>query len=201
MAIIGSNRGEPGVVHHKALGSIRLGEFTGGVTERAAKLAETFIAAQVPCEAVADLRRVRWEKLVWNITFNGLCTLANQTPGYFLACPETLSLVRELMAEVVAGANAQGLSEPIPEESFIDENIARTIKHTSDYRPSMMIDRAEGRPLELDAIYRIPLEHAARRGVRMVRVEMLYALLAAGEPNPDHGREPAGAAPAEAGAA
>jgi 2-dehydropantoate 2-reductase len=45
----------------------------------------------------------------------------------------------------------------------------------------MMLDRLEGRPLELDAIYRIPLEHAKRRGVQMVRVEMLLALLAAGE--------------------
>jgi ketopantoate reductase len=45
----------------------------------------------------------------------------------------------------------------------------------------MMIDRLEGRRLELDAIYRIPLEHAARKGIHMVRVGMLHALLAAKE--------------------
>jgi 2-dehydropantoate 2-reductase len=181
VAIIGSNRGEPGIVHHQALGTIRLGEITGARSERAVSLAGMFSAAAVPCEAVADLRRARWEKLVWNITFNGLCTLANQTPGYFLAHPATRILVRELMAEVIAGANAQGLSESILSEAFIEDNIDRTIRHTSDYRPSMMIDRAEGRQLELDAIYRIPLEHAARQGVHMVRVEMLHALLAVGE--------------------
>ncbi len=182
VAIIGSNRGEPGFVHHKALGSIRLGEYGGGLSERAEHLAALFRAAHVPCEAVADLRRIRWEKLVWNIPFNGLCALANRTPGHFLAHPATHSLVRDLMAEVIAGANAQGLHEPIPAGEFIEENVERTVQHTSTYRPSMMIDRLEGRPLELDAIYRIPLEHAARQGVRMVRVEMLHALLAAGEP-------------------
>ncbi len=51
------------------------------------------------------------------------------------------------------------------------------------YRPpSMMIDRLEGgRPLELDAIYKIPLEQAHAAGVEMPRVEMLYHLLTAGE--------------------
>lgn len=177
VAIVGSNRGEPGFVHHKALGSIRLGEHGGGLSERAQRLAETFTAAEVPCEAVADLRRVRWEKLVWNIPFNGLCALSNHTPDHFLGHPERRALVRHIMAEVISGANAQGLSEPIPMESFIEENIERTIRHTGTYRPSMMIDRQEGRPLELDAIYRIPLEHAARRGVRMTRVAMLHSLL------------------------
>jgi len=180
IAIIGVNRGEPGTVHHLALGSIRLGEFGGGRSPRALALAETFNAAGVQCQAVEDLRRVRWEKLVWNVPFNGLCALLNRTPGFFLAKAESAALVRALMEEVVAGANAQGLTEPIP-ASFITDNIERTVTHTADYRPSMMIDRIEGRPLELDAIYRIPLKHARRHGVRMVRVEMLLALLAAGE--------------------
>ena len=181
IAIIGSNRGEPGVVHHKALGSIHLGEYRGGLSARAELLAEIFRFAQVPCQAVDDLLRSRWEKLVWNIPFNGLCALENCTPGHFLAHPASNALVRNLMAEVIEGANAQGLRAPIPLEKFVEENIERTVKHTSSYRPSMMIDRQEGRQLELDAIYRIPLENAARQGGRMVRVEMLYALLAAGE--------------------
>ncbi len=53
-------------------------------------------------------------------------------------------------------------------------------KHTGGHKPSMMIDRLEGRPLEIGAIYRIPLEHASRAGVEMTRVRMLHALLEAG---------------------
>jgi 2-dehydropantoate 2-reductase len=140
-----------------------------------------FNAAGVTCEAVADFRKVRWEKLVWNIPFNGLCALTNQTPGRLLANPATRSLVAEIMDEVVAGGNAQGLSEPISGECR-EEMLASTARHTSDYRPSMMLDRLEGRPLELEAIYRIPLNYAARQGVAMVRVGMLHALLDLGEP-------------------
>lgn len=181
VAMIGVTRGEPGVVNHMALGSIRLGEFSGGRSVRSEQVAAMFGAAGVTCEAVADLRKIRWEKLVWNIPFNGLCALTNQTPGTLLANPATRCLVAEIMDEVIAGGNAQGLSEPISRE-YREEMLTSTVQHTSDYRPSMMVDRLEGRPLELEAIYRIPLRYAAQQGVPMVRVGMLNALLDLGEP-------------------
>lgn len=181
VAIIGSNRGKPGVVHHLTYGAIRLGEFRGGLSPRAERLAAMFDAAGIKCEAVADLRRIRWEKLIWNIPFNGLCALTNRTPGQLLAHPPTRQLVKALMEEVIAGGNAQELSKPMPQGSYVEDSLTRTEK-MGDYRPSMMIDRMEGRPLELEAIYRIPVREAAKRGVAMVRVEMLHALLDLGEP-------------------
>lgn len=180
VAMIGTGRDAPGVVRHTALGAIRLGEFAGGITGRAERLAGVFRDAGIRCEAVADLRKVRWEKLVWNIPFNGLCTVTGLTPGALLARAATRRLVSEIMEEVVAGANAQRLSEPISGD-IVGKMIATTEKHTGEHRPSMMVDRLEGRPLELDAIYAIPLAHAARAGVEMVRVRMLLALLESGE--------------------
>jgi len=182
VALIGANRGEPGVVHHLAYGAIRLGEFGGGPSPRTEQLAAMFNAAGIRCDAVADLRKIRWEKLVWNIPFNGLCALTGHTPAILLARPAMRRLIAALMAEVIAGGNAQGLSEPIPQNGFIEEMLARTERNTGSYRPSMMIDRLEGRPLELEAIYQIPLQLAAKQGIEMVRVEMLHALLTQGEP-------------------
>ena len=176
VAMIGSTRGEPGTVDHKALGSIRIGEFSGGLSPRAEKLSALFGNAGVTCEAIADLRRVRWEKLIWNIPFSGLCTLLNMAPGGYLTNPEMNRLVRAIMADVIAGANVQELSGPIS-NICIEENIQITLASLTEYKPSMMIDHLEGRRLELDAIYRIPLEHAARKGVHMVHVGMLHALL------------------------
>jgi 2-dehydropantoate 2-reductase len=182
VAIIGVSRGEPGVVHHLALGSIRIGEYSGGISPRVSELAAVFNAAGIPCEEVADVRQVRWEKLIWNIPFNGLCTLLNQTPGQLLARPATRKLVIDLMTEVINGANAQGLQEPIPLDEMIVSQLDKTEKHTANYRPSTMLDRLAGRQLELTSIFQIPLQQAEAKGVTMVRVEMLHALLAAGEP-------------------
>jgi len=93
-----------------------------------------------------------------------------------LANIETTQLIREMMNEVIEAANRQGISTPIDAAAFINRMIDVT-SSMGAYRPSMMIDRQQGSPLELDAIYRIPLERAAGAGVPMTRVGMLHALL------------------------
>jgi len=176
IAFLCSNRGEPGIVHHLGQGPIRLGEFGGGRSKRAEAIAAMFEAAGVRCEAVADLVKARWEKLVWNIPFNGLCALTGLPTDALLAHPPARVEIRALMTEVIAGGNAQGLSEPIDAPSFIDRMIELT-EPMGAYRPSMMIDRIEGRPLEIEAIYGIPLRHATKKGCTMPRVGLLHALL------------------------
>lgn len=132
--------------------------------------------AGVRCDPVADLMRARWEKLVWNIPFNGLCALTGQTSDRLLAHEPTRREVVALMHEVIAGANAQRLSEPIDRDACVATMIEQTVG-LGAYRPSMMIDREEGRTLELGAIYAVPLAKAAAAGVEMARVRMLWALL------------------------
>jgi 2-dehydropantoate 2-reductase len=180
IAFLCSNRGEPGTVHHLGEGRIRLGEFAGGLSERALAVAKIFNEAGVPCEAIADLRKARWEKLVWNIPFNGLCALTGKDVTELLEHGPTREEVVAIMQEVIAAANGQNLSAPIETEPFITRMIAATEK-MSHYQPSMMIDRLEGRPLELTAIYGEPLARAARRGAAMPKVGLLYALLSLGE--------------------
>ncbi len=182
VAFLCSNRGEPGVVHHLGEGKIHLGEFSCNGSQRSLKLAEMFQAAGVPCQAINNLRRARWEKLVWNIPFNGVSALLVKDVTDILSHPLNKKLIRDLMIEVITGANAQSLQEPIDAENFSQELIAFT--ETMDhYRPSMMLDRMAGQALELEAIYAIALQKAKQAGVEMVRVEMLYSLLAIGEQN------------------
>lgn len=180
VAFLCCNRGEPGVVHHLDQGSIRIAEFGKGLSARVTQLAESFRRAGVPCEACADLTRIRWEKLVWNIPFNGLCALTGLPTDRLLACPETRQLIRGMMQEVITAANRQGLSEAI-DAVVVIERLLHMTAGMGAYRPSMMIDRQQSSPLELAAIYGIPLERAGVAGAPMTRVAMLHALLAATE--------------------
>jgi len=180
IAFLCSNRGEPGTVHHLDQGRIRIGELSGGLTPRLEQLAELFNASGVPCEAVDDLLKARWEKLVWNIPFNGLCALLQQPTGALLPRPEMRNEIAAIMHEVVAAGNAQRLSASIDGPAFVTRMLEVT-DGMGDYRPSMMIDRLEGHPLELESIYRLPLRHAAQQGVAMPKTELLLAALACGE--------------------
>ena len=180
VAFLCSNRGEPGIVHHLGEGKIRLGEFSGGLSPRSNKLAKMFQGAGVPCDAVRDLRRARWEKLVWNIPFNGLSALLEKDVTDILNHPPSKELVKDLMLEVIAGANGQKLEEPIDGPGFSQQLISFT-ENMDHYRPSMMIDREDGLPLELSAIYAIPLQRAQAVGIDMPKIQMLHTLLDFGE--------------------
>lgn len=175
VAFLCSNRGEQGEVHHLGAGRIVLGEYQRRDRERVDRLVEAFRRAGVDCQATDDLKRSRWEKLVWNIPFNGLCALLQQPVNILLAQDACRKLVREIMLEVIAGANAQDLARPVA-EGFADSMLEFT-DNMGEYRPSMQIDREEGRQLEIAAIFRTPLAYARQQGVNMPRVEMLATLL------------------------
>jgi 2-dehydropantoate 2-reductase len=181
VAFLCCNRGEPGSVHHLDQGSIRIAEFAKGLSTRVKQLAALFNQAGIPCEAGPDLTRIRWEKLVWNIPFNGLCALTGLPTDRLLACPETRQLITEMMQEVITAANQQELSATIEGAGFI-ERLLHVTAGMGAYRPSMMVDRQQSSPLELVAIYAIPLERAAKTATPMPRVAMLHALLQATEP-------------------
>jgi 2-dehydropantoate 2-reductase len=175
VAILRSNRGIPGVVHHLGEGRIILGEHRTGETAKAERIAPLFQAAGVECRVVADLKKARWEKLVWNIPFNGLCALLMKPVDWLLHHDASRRLIVDMMQEVIAGGNAQGLMKDIP--LSLAEKLLSSAVTLGRYKPSMLIDRIEGRPLELEAIFAIPLAVAGREGVSMPRVEVLFALL------------------------
>ena len=66
------NRTAPGVIEHLAHGLIVLGEFERRPEPRTYELAAAFENAGVPCKVTDNLARTHWEKLVWNVPFNGL---------------------------------------------------------------------------------------------------------------------------------
>ena len=176
VAFLCSNRGAPGVVHHLGAGRVTLGWYQGDRHGGAADdIAEMFRAAGIQAHVTTDLLRTRWEKLVWNIPFNGLSAVTGQAVDRLLATSSLQRLVRTIMTEVVAAANAQALSSPIA-ESYVDAMIDFTLG-MGPYRPSMLIDREEGRPLEQRAIVSLPLQAGTDAGVAMPCTAMLDALL------------------------
>ena len=166
------NRLSPGVIGHTASGLIRIGEFVGEKSNRLDRVAEVFNASGFPCEAVEVLEKALWMKLVWNVPFNGLAIAEGGVDTAVLLRELRLeSKVRALMTEVVAVAERLGHKIPV---SFIDHQIERTLPMGA-YRPSSMIDFVEGRPVEFEAIWGIPLATAQRLGVRVPEMEELAA--------------------------
>ncbi|MCX6875891.1 MAG: 2-dehydropantoate 2-reductase [Verrucomicrobia bacterium] len=164
------NRVAPGYVRHTAGGRVSLGEWRADGGGRALELTRRFKAAGIPGEAVANLEEAQWQKLVWNVPFNGLAVAeGGVTTDVLLASRETEAEIRALMAEVIAAARALGLALS---DDLIDFNVERT-RPMGPYRPSSMIDFLAGREVEVGPIWEEPLRRAQQAGLAMPRLEHL----------------------------
>jgi 2-dehydropantoate 2-reductase len=174
MAFTCINRTGAGRIEHTAHGYIRLGEFGGasGPGARASHIARIFNDCRVPCDVLEDLRYGRWEKLVWNVPFNGLSTVLDQTTDQLLSTEPGEALVRRIMEEVIASARACGVTLS---EELTDVNVRRT-REMGAYRTSMQVDRRLGRDLEVEAILGEPARAGAAAGAHNPTMQMLYAL-------------------------
>jgi 2-dehydropantoate 2-reductase len=189
------NRVSPGVIHHLDHGLIVLGEFQRPPEPRTHEIAGMIRHAGVPCKVSDNLARAHWEKLVWNIPFNGLGVAgvagheAFAVPGSRFQAPGSIGpclttdklladtrweqLVRELMNEVIATANALGLGVA---EDLGEKQIERT-RTMGAYKASTLLDFEQGRPLELESLFLEPLRQARQAGVATPRLATLCELL------------------------
>jgi len=194
------NRIKPGVIRHTAHGRIVLGEFRRPSQLRTHAIAAMFCQAGVACEVTDELERAHWEKLVWNIPFNGLGVASAagydaiknkcRSDGFALKpCLTTQQLlsdvrweelVRDLMMEVIHVANALGLAIP---QTMAETQISRT-RAMGAYKASTLIDFERGQALELEHLFFEPLRQAQKVGIPVPCLTGLCSVLQQLDPNP-----------------
>ena len=172
------HRSAPGVIEHEAHGGVNIGYHSGPASaiegaQIAEQAAAMFGKAGLDSKAMAQLEQARWQKLVWNIPYNGLSVLLNSNTRQLMDEPHSRALVADLMAEVVQAAAVCGY--PLPEH--LVANMLKATDAMPDYWPSMYHDFSHKRPLELQAIYVAPLAAAGAAGCEMPKVAMLLQSL------------------------
>ncbi|PSM49902.1 putative 2-dehydropantoate 2-reductase [Chroococcidiopsis sp. CCALA 051] len=178
MCFVCANKVAPGHIRHLDYKAISLGEYTAnyhpaGITARMQQIATDFESAGIPIDLSEDLLLARWQKLVWNIPYNGLSVILNARTDELMADASTRALVEELMAEVVAGA---ARFDRHISSSFVQNMLDRTAK-MKPYKTSMKIDYDLQRPLEVEAIVGSPLRLAEAAGTNLPQIRTLYRQL------------------------
>ncbi len=170
-----SNKVGKGHIRHLDYGQIVLGEYTlnyqnAGITGIIQQIANDFQNAGISIELAEDLLLARWQKLVWNIPYNGLSVILNAKTDELMADLYTRQLVEQLMYEVAIGAKVTGR---IITDAFIQTMLDYTVK-MKPYRTSMKIDYDERRPLEVEAIVGNPLRITQAAEVFLPQISCLY---------------------------
>jgi len=184
MAFVGINRGEPGVIHHLAYGRVTIGHLLDDAVEIEG-LRALLDSGGIDVAVAPNLRWARWEKLCWNVPFNGLSVACGGVGTHAIIKDTVLRATADrVMREVVAVGNADlaaaGTDARLDEERVVGGMFAQT-DAIGDYRTSMALDYVYGRPLEAEAIHGEVARRAESLGVAAPSLATLYAIVRAAD--------------------
>ncbi len=168
-----SNKIGPGHTKHLGYGQVSLAGLSDGIRPLLGRIADDFKGAGIGAEVLDDLQLMRWRKLVWNTPYNGLTVALGTTTDTIMGTPSLRGLCEDIMMEVITAAEACGCPVGRP---FVDLMLEMTDKMTP-YKPSMKLDFDAGRPMELEYLYRRPIQRAREAGAPMYKTEALCAML------------------------
>jgi 2-dehydropantoate 2-reductase len=147
------------------------GEPDGSTTPRIEALAAAFRAADLPVTIAPNIRELIWQKLVFNLSAGPMCVLTQSPVRATHEEPALIECSRRAVAEAEAIATAMGYRPDIDIERVVAANMQLA------HRPSILQDLEAGRPMEIDALYSVPLEMARMMGVATPTLDLLAAMI------------------------
>jgi len=173
VAFIGSRIEKPGEIVHTASGNITFGEAGGGSSDRTKELAEIFNTAGIKARLSDDMRKVMWQKMVWNCGFNAITALTGCSAAEVLLLKETREIVIKTMEEVIAVAAALGIEF---DAGLPEKTIAHTEKQ-GEIRTSMLVDMEKEKKMEIDGLNGAVCRKGDDKGVPTPTNDILYGII------------------------
>lgn len=147
------------------------GEPDGSISLRIDRLAAAFRASDLPVTIAPNIRELIWQKLAFNLSAGPMCVL---TQSAVRATHEEAALIdcsRRMVAEAEAIAAAMGFRLNMDMDRVVATNTQLA------HRPSILQDLEAGRPMEIDALYSVPLDMARLHGVATPTLDLLVAMI------------------------
>jgi 2-dehydropantoate 2-reductase len=147
------------------------GEPDGSITPRIEALAAAFRTASLPVTVAPNIRHLIWRKLAFNLSAGPMCVLTQSPVRATHEEPALIDCSRRMLAEAKAIALAMGHRLDIDAERVVATNTRLA------HRPSILQDLEAGRPMEIDALYTVPLELARLMGVKTPMLDLLVSMI------------------------
>ncbi|KAL1983978.1 hypothetical protein VTN96DRAFT_9752 [Rasamsonia emersonii] len=142
--------------------------------DMASALAITLSSGQVDCKVSSNIRQEQFERMIGPIAFHPASVLF-ETPNHaqLLEKVGVRQLVSDVIDELIQLATSQGCSFP---SDFREKTIQKMIA-SSDTQSTMYQDFMARRPMEVETYLGSPIKLGVESGVRLPRIETLYAML------------------------
>ncbi len=150
--------------------SLTLGEVDNHMSERLQVIAKITSNAGWSGVPVADIRQVKWSKLLSNAVWNMLGVVTQATPTQAASYAPTATLALAMTREVIALAEATGCPLAVDAEKLVTDVVKRVSLPSSTLQ-----DVRAGRVLELDALINVLLEISTLTGVAAPHLSVIAA--------------------------
>ena len=162
---LGATMHAPGIYEQRNAGHLLIGEFAGGISERAEHV-KACLGRGVEIRISANLRGAMWSKLLLNCSVTTLGAVAGCTMRQYIDSPEGRRAFRGAYDEALNVALASGVTpermlvDPIPTgwhgrsepgDSY-DAWLETVLANYGDLKPSMLQDFERGKTTEIDFI-------------------------------------------------
>lgn len=153
----------PGHVLHAGQGKTFMGELDGSDSPRLEQVVATFNAAGIAVEPSGQVIREIWSKLALNVATLPTSASVRVTADHLLGTPEMQELMKDLLREVVAVANAQKIALDFDERW--DAIAGLLTKLAPNTKGSMLQDVEARRQTEIDVMCGAIIEAGTRLNV------------------------------------
>ncbi|MBS7810660.1 ketopantoate reductase family protein [Roseococcus pinisoli] len=161
----------PGTVKvQSATNRVLFGELDGSLSPRVQAIAAALDGPGMGGVVSPDIRTEIWTKLLNNLVNGPICLLSRRHMKGTFDEPAIMEAGLTVMREAMEIARALG--HPIQADA--EKQILRSVGIA--HKPSILQDLEQGRGLEFDALFTVPLQLAKQAGVRAPLLELLVAL-------------------------
>ena len=164
----------PGNVRSHGEGYSKLYPAFGGDPAFAQEVADALTEGGLPASLDPQIHQAIWLKAIFNAAMNPLCALTRRTPGFLGAHDEARAMIRAVVGEGVAAAQASGIAiEARPIHDLTETSMTDHATHEA----SMLQDVKAGRRTEVDAINGAICEAAKKVGIAAPVTETLWRMV------------------------
>ncbi|WP_404328863.1 ketopantoate reductase family protein [Mesobacillus maritimus] len=137
------------------------------------EVSELMNSAGIICHVSSNILKVKWKKLLWNITFNPLSALVEGKVGDILDDDGLRITAERIGREAIAVAKKAG----IPLEDTLANQMIKQSEPARHHETSMLQDKRNGKPMEIESICGYVVRKGKELGIETPVVETIYSLL------------------------
>jgi 2-dehydropantoate 2-reductase len=150
-----------------------IGALDATFAEKAVELSIIFNAANIATFTSSNVLKVKWNKLLWNVTFNPLTALIESRVGAIYEHEGLNHLAMKICKEAISVAQALGIDT----ETDYYETVFAQGQFAKNHQTSMLQDKLNGKTLELESICGYIVKRGKEVRVETPVLETIYHLL------------------------